>query len=113
MKKKLVLWLTTIALVSFLWSCRVEAVTVEWDANTEVDLAGYKVYSGSSSGNYDKVVDVGNKTSYTLDLLDNQDNYIVVTAYDTSNNEGEFSNEVKWNKDTIPPATIGTLRIIQ
>lgn len=113
MKKKLVLWLAIVAMVSFLWSCRVEALDIEWDANTEADLAGYKVYHGSSSGNYTFVVDVGNQTSYTIvDLPNNQENYIVVTAYDTSGNEGDYSNEITSYRDTIPPAAVGTLRIV-
>ncbi len=28
-------------------------VALSWDANAEPDLAGYNVYYGSSSGNYD------------------------------------------------------------
>ena len=31
----------------------VSAVTLLWDANTESDLAGYKVYVGVASGVYD------------------------------------------------------------
>ena len=40
-------------------------VTFKWDANGEADLAGYKIYYGTSSGNYTNSVDVGNTTSYT------------------------------------------------
>ena len=37
-------------------------VTIEWDPNTEPDLAGYKVYYGNISGNYDYEFDAGNNT---------------------------------------------------
>ena len=117
MKKKWFLWLATIALVSFLWSCSLEARSIEWDANTD-DAVGYKIYYGDSSGNYQHVVDVGNKTTYLLsdlpDLPDNQVNYFALKAYDTSGNESvNFSDEVTNFKDTIPPGTVGVVRIVK
>ena len=70
-------------------------VTVSWDANTESDLSGYKVYYGTESGAYDKVVNVGNITSQKIEnLTDGQTYYFVVTAYDASGNESSFSAEV-------------------
>jgi hypothetical protein len=70
-------------------------VTLAWDANTEPDLAGYKLYYGISSGSYPFSVDVGNRTSYTLlGLLEGQFYYLAATAYDSSLNESGFSNEV-------------------
>src|SRR5881628_527035 len=70
-------------------------VTVAWDPNTETDLAGYKLYYGTSSGSYQLSVDVGNVTSYTLSgLLEGQIYYFAATAYNVSHNESAFSNEV-------------------
>jgi hypothetical protein len=43
-------------LISF-WA-RVDQVTLAWDANTEPDLAGYKVHYGTASGSYTTSVDV-------------------------------------------------------
>ena len=40
--------------------------TLEWDPNSEPDLAGYKLHYGLASGSYTSVVDVGNQTSYIL-----------------------------------------------
>jgi hypothetical protein len=59
------------ALVLFIATTNVYAAQViwVWNPNTEPDLAGYKIYSGSSSGNYDTVNDVGNQTSYTIQNL--------------------------------------------
>jgi len=69
--------------------------TVSWDANTEKDLNGYKIYYGTNSGNYDNEIDVGNDTSYTVANLDsNTTYYFAVTAYDFSGNESRFSEEV-------------------
>ena len=45
-------------------------VTLAWDPHTEPDLTGYKIYYGSSSGNYASSVDTGNRTSYTLSSLE-------------------------------------------
>ena len=79
-------------------------VTFEWDPNIETDLAGYRLYWGIGSGEYTQSIDVGNVTTYTLNL--NESSYIVATAYDTDNNESEYSNEVYWQRDgELLPAT--------
>src|SRR5437870_12000577 len=80
-------------------------VTLAWDANTEPDLAGYKLYYGLSSGSYQFSVDVGNVTNYTLSgLLDGRIYYFAATAYNLSVAESGFSNEVsKAIADVTPP----------
>ncbi len=75
--------------------------TLTWDPPTTnadgtplTDLAGYKVYYGTESGNYSQSIDVGNVTTYTVSGLTNgQTYYFAVTAYDTSGNESDYSNE--------------------
>jgi len=68
---------------------------VTWDANTESDLAGYRIYYGVESSVYTQMVDVGNVTAYTLpDLTEGQTYYLVVTAYDRTGNESLPSTEV-------------------
>jgi hypothetical protein len=70
-------------------------VLVSWDANTEPDLAGYKVKYGQSPGVHDTVVDVGNVTSTPINgLTDGATYYFIVTAYDNSTNESAPSAEV-------------------
>src|SRR2546425_1767923 len=80
-------------------------VTLAWNANTEPDLAGYKLYYGLSSGSYQFSVDVGNQTSHTLSgLLDGRIYYFAATAYNVSLAESGFSNEVsKAIADVTPP----------
>src|SRR3989442_5140630 len=80
-------------------------VALAWDANTDPDLAGYKLYYGLSSGSYQSSVDVGNLTSYTLSgLLDGRIYYFAATAYNLNLNESGFSNEVsKAIADVTPP----------
>lgn len=71
---------------------------ISWTANTETDLAGYRIYYGYSAGIYSGVVDVGftdtpGNPSYLLSSLKLQTTYIALTAYDNSNNESVFSSE--------------------
>jgi hypothetical protein len=69
--------------------------TTNADGTFLVDLAGYKVYHGTSSLDYTWDADVGNVTTYKIDGLTPEITYFfAVTAYDTSGNESEFSNEV-------------------
>jgi hypothetical protein len=78
------------------------ALTLAWDPNTEDDLAGYNVYYGTQTGDYDFVIDVGDTTQYTVTDLDPETQYyFTVTAYDTSSNESDFSAEV--SAVTDPP----------
>jgi hypothetical protein len=59
------------------------------------DLAGYKVYYGTSSGTYTKVIDIKKVTTYTINnLADGFTYYFAVTTYDESKNESRYSNEV-------------------
>ncbi len=78
-------------------------VTLTWDPNSESDLAGYKIYSGIQSGNYQSTIDVGNVTSYTLNGLDlGITYYIAATAYNTQGLESGFSNEVVYTVPSTP-----------
>lgn len=79
----------------FLSAAFAAQIRIAWDPNSESDLAGYKVYYGTSSRNYGTPINVGNVTTYTITgLTAGQTYYIAVTAYDTANNESDFSNEV-------------------
>ena len=88
-----------------------------WDPNTEPDLAGYRVYYSTVSGDYDEAdgVDVGNVTTRDLDsliLAEGVNYFFVLTAYDTSQNESDFSDEVSHLYDQTAPGR-GTLRLEQ
>jgi hypothetical protein len=68
---------------------------VTWNANTESDLAGYRVYYGTSSRNYPNSISVGKVTSATITgLTVGTTYYIAVKAEDTSGNLSGFSAEV-------------------
>ena len=72
------------------------SATLHWQPNTESDLAGYRIYYGTSSRSYGPYIPVGkNTTSYTINnLADGQTYYFALTAVDTSGNESGYSQEV-------------------
>ena len=87
-------------------------LNLTWNANTEEDLAGYKVYYGTSSGNYGTHNDVGNITEYELaDLNEGTIYYIALTAYDNSNNESEKSDEVSGVAQAPPDTQNPTITV--
>ena len=101
---------TSIPLVSLvllaLFPSRLAAsvLTLAWSGNIENDLAGYKAYFGTRSGDYDSVIDVGNVTQYTIRGLEPETRYYVaLTAYDASRNESDFSEEVSGISNPDPP----------
>ena len=78
------------------------SVTLAWDAPTTnadgtplTDLAGYKVYYGTASGNYTVSKDVGNVLTYTITGLQTGTYYFAATSYNTLGNESVYSNEVR------------------
>lgn len=74
---------------------------VKWTKNNEIDLAGYKIYYGTSPGVYTNVLDVGltatpNVPQFLVtNLLNTVTYYFAVTAYNLGGQESLFSNEVQ------------------
>ncbi|MCU0587208.1 MAG: fibronectin type III domain-containing protein [Syntrophobacteraceae bacterium] len=80
-------------------------VTLAWDANAE-PVAGYRLHYGHASGAYPNSVDAGKGTTYTWpNLADGKTYYFAATAYDESNNQSDYSEELVCH--TIVP-TAGT-----
>ena len=71
-------------------------VALDWDDNSEADLAGYYVYRSTTSGSdYVLVSSLLGSSGYTDDTAENGITYFyVVTAADTSSNETDYSDEV-------------------
>lgn len=73
------------------------SATLTWNANTESDLAGYKIYRATTSGGYGAPIATlqGNVTTYIAPGLQVGTTYFfVITAYDSAGNESSLSNEV-------------------
>ena len=113
--------------VIMLYSISVYAmdVTLQWDANTEPDLAGYKIYydvdsgapydgSGAAEGN--SPIDIilfqdenpdPNIVQFTLHgLSDSGVSFLAVTAYDNFGRESGYSNEVSTSLAPAPPTNL-------
>jgi hypothetical protein len=71
------------------------APTTNTDGTPLTNLAGYKIYYGTSSGNYTLSQDIGNITSYTINNLPSGTYYFAVTSYDSSGMQSVYSNEAR------------------
>ena len=93
--------LAAVLIAVFACPAMAESVSISWDPVTLkadgspcIDLAGYYLYYGTASGTYTLMLDAGNTISATVDgLTDCTTSYFAVTAYDTSGNESDYSNE--------------------
>ena len=96
MNSRLAKFVAVAAIFSFATGAFAEtrSVTLSWDANTEPDIAGYKVYWGTSSGVYDQFSDVSQTTASVSDLTVGVRYYFAVTAYNEAGLESGYSEEV-------------------
>ncbi len=79
-------------------------VTFQWDANTEADLAGYKLWQGpAATGPWTLKATVGKVTTTTLNGVPDGQTFFTLTAHDIANNQSGYSNVVPYNADTTPP----------
>ena len=77
------------------------AVRLQWDSpttNTDnsplTDLAGFKIYYGTTSGSYTNSVTIGVINNYVIDLPINTTYYFAATAINLVSVESGYSNEV-------------------
>ena len=72
-----------------------DSASLQWAANLEPDLAGYRIYHGTTSGIYGIPQTVGKTTTYQYANLEStKTHYFTLTAYDASGNESLPSPEV-------------------
>jgi len=104
-------WLLTLCL---LWPtlavAAVQDCTIAWTARTEADLAGYRISWGTVSGTYTSFTNVGLVTTTTcasIGITSAGTYYLIVRAFDTSNQLAANSNQVTFTLATVtaPPTT--------
>lgn len=82
-----------------------ENVSLEWDANFEPDIAGYKVYVGTESGSYPSVINVVGSTKVALPKVNlGTTLHIAVSAFNFEGIEGPLSSELVVIADVPAPA---------
>jgi hypothetical protein len=68
------------------------SVALVWEANTESDLAGYRVYRAVGDGPFEKLADVNAVPSYSDTAIEHGKTYrYAITALDKANNESDRS----------------------
>ena len=101
-------WIRAIAGVLVLWSGTAWGATLTWNANSEPDLAGYRVYQCSrlpcirSSANTSLLVTLGRVTSFDIGTP-SVTQYYFATAYDVANNESGSSRLATFTPAGSPP----------
>ena len=99
---------------------RAAQISLEWEpGDTNLQLAGYKVYYGTISGNYPYVLDIGKFTSCDISgLMEGKRYYFSATSYDNMGHESDKSGEISHVAGTKTPdedkkrRIVATIRII-
>ncbi|MEY4527928.1 MAG: hypothetical protein RL768_1647 [Nitrospirota bacterium] len=101
-------WITILAVGLVLADSAAWGATLTWNPNTDIDLAGYRVYQctrlpcNRTSGT--AIATLGTVTSFNIGTPSAVRHY-VVTAYDSSNNESGESGVVTYTPAAAPPPT--------
>ncbi len=70
------------------------AVTLQWNPNTEPDIAGYRVHYGPVSDPYSEILDVKSNTASISDLATGMTYLFAVSAYNTTGAESDYSRPI-------------------
>ncbi len=96
-------------LIGFATGAQATLVNFQWNASTG-PVAGYKLYRGLASGQYTASVQLqGTGTTGSMDLDPASSWYVAATAYDSSNQESAYSNEILCHPITASAGTGGTI----
>jgi hypothetical protein len=90
-------------------------VTLAWDRSPDASVVGYKIYFGPAPSSYTNSVTVGNVTNTVIsNLVATVTYFFAATAYDGSELESAFSNEVQYTVQTpstnSPPPVLQNFR---
>lgn len=101
-------WVRAIAGIIMLCSSTAWAATLTWTANTELDLAGYRIYQCSQlpcallSNNVSLLATLGTVTSFNIGTP-TATRYYFLTAYDFANNSSTESATTTFTPAGTPP----------
>lgn len=86
-------------------SVHADVVTLAWDQNPEVDVAGYRLSYGTASGVYSTVVDVPGKTTLTVavTVAGGARYFFTIQAYNTGGMVSPFAPEIFSDVAVLPP----------
>jgi hypothetical protein len=72
--------------------------SVQWNPDPDTNIAGYNLYVGTQSRNYNQVTYIGLDTNYFLTVwVIGATNYFAATAVSTNGQESAFSNEARFS----------------
>ncbi len=95
-------WLTTLMVLSAAL-VHAQPVTLAWDASPSPEVTGYRIYFGTSAGNYSCVTNASLVRTQTVLLPYTGHWFFAATAVDGNGLESRFSNEVEWEAKPAPP----------
>jgi hypothetical protein len=84
--------------LTFIRSLHAAQVSLAWEPGQDTsEIAGYKVYYGTSSGSYTHVLNIGNHTSCDISgLIEGNIYFFAASAYDGYGNESDKSGEITY-----------------
>jgi hypothetical protein len=97
-----------LALVAF-GALGAEPIRVQWDANSEPDLAGYRLRGGGAPGAVEWVIDVGLTNLVSVTITNRT--FLTVTAYNTAGLESGPSNEIEVGSTNL--ASVAGYRVVE
>jgi hypothetical protein len=114
------LWITTalsslsvlLALVPSAFSTETGTIVLVWDANTESDLAGYRVHYGTASAPYSSILAISSPTATISNLTNGYTYTFAVTAYNTAGAESPYSDSISYtvgSDELVPTAVLANI----
>lgn len=87
-----------------------QSVTLSWNANSEPDIAGYRIYYRTTAGDSSESIDVANTTTFTVSNHGDGVTYLFsVTAYNSASLESQPSAEVSFTAGSVSDMTLLTV----
>lgn len=87
------------------------SVTLAWDANTETDLAGYRLFFSKDQSVWTHVKNLDRVTTATIELPEPGTWFFIIVAKNTAGLESIPSNMVEYTSPTAPEKP-GRFRIV-